>query len=75
MKRGDFLKHLNTNGCTLLREVAKHTIYLNPENQKQSTVGRHQELSNLLCKKSASSLTFLQFDQLQANQYQWKPLN
>ncbi|MEI6435065.1 MAG: type II toxin-antitoxin system HicA family toxin [Bacteroidota bacterium] len=56
MKRGNFLKHLNTNGCTLLREGAKHTIYLNPENQKQSTVGRHQELSNLLCKKICKQL-------------------
>ena len=50
MKRADFVKHLTTNGCILLREGAKHTIYVNPENQKQSTVGRHQELSNLLCK-------------------------
>ena len=51
MKRGEFLKHLRAHGCIMLREGANHTIYLNPGNQKQSTVGRHQELSNLLCKK------------------------
>jgi len=56
MKRGEFLKHLRAHGCIMLREGANHTIYLNPANQKQSTVGRHQELSNLLCKKVCKQL-------------------
>ncbi len=56
MKRGEFLKHLRLHGCIMLREGANHTIYLNPANQKQSTIGRHQELSNLLCKKVCKQL-------------------
>jgi len=56
MKRGEFLKHLRAHGCIMLREGANHTIYLNPANQKQSTIGRHQELSNLLCKKVCKQL-------------------
>ncbi|MEI6174711.1 MAG: type II toxin-antitoxin system HicA family toxin [Bacteroidota bacterium] len=56
MKRGEFLKHLRAHGCIMLREGANHTIYLNPVNQKQSTIGRHQELSNLLCKKVCKQL-------------------
>jgi len=50
MKRNDFLKHLKSNGCILLREGANHTVYFNPANLKQATVGRHQELSNLMCR-------------------------
>lgn len=56
MKRVEFLKHLRAHGCIMLREGANHTIYLNPANQKQSTIGRHQELSNLLCKKVCKQL-------------------
>jgi len=50
MKRGEFIKHLEKNHCILLREGANHSIYLNTKNKKQATVGRHRELSDLLCK-------------------------
>lgn len=50
MKRTAFLKHLKQHGCTLVREGGNHSLYLNPKNGKQSTVGRHPELSNLMCK-------------------------
>ena len=50
MKRNAFIKHLKTNGCVLLREGANHTLYLNPNNGKKSTVGRHPVLSDLMCK-------------------------
>ncbi|MEI6885126.1 MAG: type II toxin-antitoxin system HicA family toxin [Bacteroidota bacterium] len=56
MKRSEFLKHLASHHCVLLREGANHSIYFNPVNRKQSTVGRHQELSNLLCKKICKQL-------------------
>ena len=55
MKRSALIKHLEMNGCILLREGANHSIYINRENKKQTAVGRHQELDNVLCKKSASS--------------------
>jgi len=40
----------------LLREGANHAIYQNPVNLKQTAVGRHQELDNLLCKKICKQL-------------------
>jgi mRNA interferase HicA len=56
MKRFALIKHLEKNGCQLLREGANHAIYQNPVNQKQTAVGCHQELDNLLCKKICKQL-------------------
>jgi len=50
MKLIDFEKHLKRNGCTKLREGGNHTIWINPKNNKQSSVPRHKEVSNILCK-------------------------
>ncbi len=50
MKRKAFLKYLNDNECVLVREGANHSLYLNKKNGKKSTIGRHAELSNLMCK-------------------------
>ncbi|MBM3436011.1 MAG: addiction module toxin, HicA family [Bacteroidetes bacterium] len=46
-----FLKHLARHNCVLIREGANHSIFQNPFNKKQASVGRHSELSNLLCDK------------------------
>jgi mRNA interferase HicA len=56
MKRSAFIKHLEANNCVLLREGANHSIYKNPKNDKQSSVGRHQELDNSMCKKICKQL-------------------
>lgn len=56
MKRFALIKHLEKNGCYLIREGANHAIYINPINNKQTAVGRHQELDNLLCKKICKQL-------------------
>ncbi|MBY0436215.1 MAG: type II toxin-antitoxin system HicA family toxin [Cyclobacteriaceae bacterium] len=56
MKRIQFIKHLEENGCYLLREGANHSIYQNITNKRQSSVGRHRELSDLLCKKICKQL-------------------
>jgi len=56
MKRNDLIKHLTKYNCVLLREGSNHSIYKNQTNQKQSSVGRHKELSNLLCKKICRQL-------------------
>jgi mRNA interferase HicA len=50
MKRDAFLKYLNENKCILVREGANHSLYINPQNGKKATVGRHSELSNRMCK-------------------------
>jgi mRNA interferase HicA len=56
MKRQVLIKHLEKHGCILLREGKRHAIYWNPNNKKQSAVGRHNELSDLLCQKVCKQL-------------------
>jgi mRNA interferase HicA len=50
LKREVFIKYLRKNGCLLLREGSRHSVFLNPENGKQTTVARHPELDDLMCK-------------------------
>ncbi len=56
MKRQKLIKHLIKHNCFLLREGANHTIYQNPKNKEQTSVGRHNELSELLCNKVCKQL-------------------
>ena len=56
MKRRDFLRHLDFTGCVLEREGGKHSIYLNPANQKTSAVPRHKEIYPPLPKKICQDL-------------------
>ena len=56
MKRIQLLKHLEKYGCEFLREGANHTIYINPDNGKQTAIGRHQELKNIVCQKICKQL-------------------
>lgn len=44
MKRAELLRHLGANGCQLLREGGRHSIYWNPVNRKTSAVPRHSEI-------------------------------
>ena len=54
MKRNKVLDHLKKNGCILEYEGRKHSVFINPENDKTSTVPRHREiidwLANKICK-------------------------
>jgi len=56
MKRSKLIKHLQQHGCVLLREGGNHSIYQNTANKKQTAVGRHTELSDLLCNKVCKQL-------------------
>ena len=46
MKRINLVRHLETNGCVLLREGSKHTVYHNPKLQRTATVPRHKEIKD-----------------------------
>ena len=50
MKRLDFEKHLRNNNCSKIREGGNHSIWINNVNGKQTSVPRHNELSNITCK-------------------------
>jgi mRNA interferase HicA len=56
MKRRDLLRHLEKNGCVLLREGGRHTVYLNLKEKKASTIPRHNEISDFLAKKICKDL-------------------
>lgn len=56
MKRNKFVKYLEQNGCVFTREGSNHTLYKNPNNGKVSTVPRHPEIREDLCRKICKDL-------------------
>jgi len=44
MKRRDLIRHLEANGCRLLREGGSHSIWENPKSRKRTAVPRHNEV-------------------------------
>lgn len=56
MKRHELIAHLQSHGCRLAREGARHTIYLNPANDAKAPVPRHAEIDNRLARKICKEL-------------------
>ena len=56
MKRADLVRHLEANGCQLLREGANHSVYVNRAARKTSTVPRHREVNDFLAQKICKDL-------------------
>ncbi len=56
MKRRALLKHLKGQGCEFLREGSRHTVYVNREAQRSSTVPRHTEIPDKLATKICKDL-------------------
>jgi mRNA interferase HicA len=56
MKRADLVRHLERNGCVMLREGAKHSVFVNRARNKSSTVPRHREINEFLAKKICRDL-------------------
>lgn len=56
MNRKKLLKHLQGQGCFLLREGSKHSVFVNMQNHKISTVPRHNEINDFLAKKICKDL-------------------
>ncbi|HRI27253.1 MAG TPA: type II toxin-antitoxin system HicA family toxin [Chitinophagales bacterium] len=50
MKKQHLEKHLKEQGCKLMRQGKSHEIWVNPENKCQTTIPRHKEIDNVLCK-------------------------
>jgi len=57
MKRSALLRHLRRHGCTLRREGASHSLWLNPSTGQVEAVPRHTEIPNLLAKKICRGLS------------------
>jgi predicted RNA binding protein YcfA (HicA-like mRNA interferase family) len=56
MKRKGLIRHLERHGCEFLREGANHTVYINRIKRKVSTVPRHNEIFENLCRKICKDL-------------------
>lgn len=56
MKRRDLIKHLTDNGCVLVREGGKYSIYQNPVNQKEAPITRHLEMEDFAARKICKQL-------------------
>ncbi len=56
MKRVDLIHHLEQHGCALLREGARHSVYVNRATRKSSTVPRHREIHEFLARKICRDL-------------------
>jgi hypothetical protein len=56
MKRIDLIRHLERKGCELLREGAKHSVYVNRRSGKSSSIPRHREINDWLARKICKDL-------------------
>ena len=56
MKRSELLRHLRQNGCVFVREGRRHSWWLNPEQNKRSSVPRHTEIKDQLARKICKDL-------------------
>jgi mRNA interferase HicA len=52
----DLIRHLESQGCRLMREGGSHSVYVNPSSRKVSTVPRHREINEFLVRKICRSL-------------------
>jgi predicted RNA binding protein YcfA (HicA-like mRNA interferase family) len=56
VKRRDLLRHLEAHGCLLMREGGRHSVYVNRQTRKTSTVPRHREINEHLARKICRDL-------------------
>ena len=56
MKRSQLVKHLRKNGCVLVREGGRHSWWSNPEQNRRSSVPRHNEIRDQLARKICKDL-------------------
>jgi len=57
MKRQDLVRHLEAHGCYLLRDRGKHSVYVNPANNRPSAIPRHREINDFLARKICRDLS------------------
>ena len=56
MKRRALVRHLQHQGCELLREGANHSIFVNRAAGRTSAIPSHAEINNELAKKICKDL-------------------
>jgi len=56
MKRIKLERYLVSNGCFLVREGARHSVYFNPQSQSSTAVPRHKEVSDITAQEICKQL-------------------
>lgn len=56
MKLRDLIKHIQANGCVLVREGGKYSVYQNPVTQKEVPITRHPEMEDFAARKICKAL-------------------
>jgi predicted RNA binding protein YcfA (HicA-like mRNA interferase family) len=56
MKRNKLISHLKNQGCELLREGGRHSIWTNPDSGKMTAVPRHNEIKDFMARKICQDL-------------------
>ncbi|MHB8764912.1 MAG: type II toxin-antitoxin system HicA family toxin [Deferrisomatales bacterium] len=56
MKRVDLIRHLEQEGCELLREGGSHTVYVNRRKRLATTIPRHREVNEHLARRICRDL-------------------
>ena len=56
MKRRGVIRHLESNGCALIREGSRHSWWGHQANNTRSAVPRHSELDDFLVGKICKDL-------------------
>jgi len=56
MKRTELLKHLGNKGCVFVREGSSHSWWLNPAQNRRSSIPRHTEIREQLARKICKDL-------------------
>jgi mRNA interferase HicA len=56
VKRRELVRHLERQGCELLREGANHSIYVNRSAGNASAVPRRSEINDQLARKICKDL-------------------
>jgi predicted RNA binding protein YcfA (HicA-like mRNA interferase family) len=62
MKRRDLVRHLESNGCELLREGGNHSVYVNRAVRKVAAIPRHREIDNILVRRICRDLEIAEPD-------------
>ena len=56
MIRRDLVRHLEAQGCELLREGGRHSVFINREARRTSSLLRHKEINDYLASKICRDL-------------------
>jgi len=56
VKRMKLIKHLEIHSCIISREGGKHSLFKNTKKNKYSTVPRHPNIKESLCRKICKDL-------------------